>query len=60
MKINVRELDVEFSDEIKRDCFSGDAEVDHGNADAILVDLLEKLGFKQTAKAYYEVSKWYS
>lgn len=35
-------------------------ESDHEDADYILCDLLEELGYKELVDAYKEVPKWYS
>lgn len=37
-----------------------DPEGAHIDADEILVGLLEEIGFKETAKAFEEVPKWYA
>ena len=35
-------------------------EIAHCNADHVLCDLLETLGFKDVVQEYYKVEKWYS
>ena len=35
-------------------------EVDHEDADYILCELLEKLGYKELVDVYRDVPKWYS
>ena len=52
--------DREFSDRIKAECMHGDWEGAHADADIILIELLRKLGYNQTADAWLEVGKWYS
>lgn len=39
---------------------NNDKERAHINADGILCELLEKLGYKDVVEKYNEVSKWYS
>ena len=39
---------------------NGDTECAHRNADGILRELLEKLGYKEVVEKYNEVSKWYA
>jgi hypothetical protein len=39
---------------------NGDTECAHGNADDILCELLEKLGYNEVVDKYNEVSKWYA
>ena len=38
----------------------GDAETAHADADAILVELLRSLGYKELCDAYERVWKWYA
>ena len=45
---------------LENNCFSGDAEIDHSNADDILCDFLLSLGYKDLVERYNEVDKWYS
>ena len=37
-----------------------DPEGTHGNADDILCELLETLGYKEVVNKYNEVTKWYA
>ena len=37
-----------------------DTELDHINADSLLMELLEGLGFKDIVKEYDEIDKWYA
>lgn len=37
-----------------------ESEADHEDADWILCDLLEELGYKELVAAYKNVPKWYS
>ena len=53
-------LDTEFSERIMKECMTDDPEVDHSNADEILRELLEKLGFSKVVEAYGEVHKRYA
>lgn len=36
------------------------SEADHEDADYILCELLEKLGYKELVDAYRDIPKWYS
>ena len=40
-----------------RDCNSGDIEIDHSNADDLLLEYIDDI---ERAAAYYEVNKWYA
>lgn len=55
-------LDAEIAARIKAEAvFSdGDTEAAHINADAILCELLIKLGFQKTVDAWSAVDKWYA
>lgn len=44
---------------IKCECFTGDSEQDHMNADKIVANILRLLGYEGVADTYDEVSKWY-
>lgn len=37
-----------------------DTEVAHLDADQVLCDLLEALGYKKVVDAYHKVNKWYA
>lgn len=37
-----------------------DAEIAHGNADDILCELLDELGFEEITIAFSHVKKWYA
>lgn len=52
--------DEEIATEIAQTCMHGDYEAAHQQADRILVDLLEKLGYEKTVAAYGLVGKWYA
>lgn len=54
------DIDEEYKNKIEEECFSGDWEFDHMTADDILVELLRKSGYINTANAYRKVGKWYS
>lgn len=41
-------------------CDTGDPEVDHGNADDVLCDFLNSIGFKRAVEAYNKIDKWYA
>lgn len=36
-----------------------DKESEHMNADGLLCDLLEELGFEEVVEVYNEIEKWY-
>lgn len=40
--------------------YNDDTEVVHCEADDILCELLEKLGYEKLVKAFYALPKWYS
>jgi len=60
----VERLQKAFSDEsVKRlqaEVDNTDIESAHRNADNVLCELLEKLGYKEVVEKYNEVSKWYA
>jgi hypothetical protein len=56
----VEARDDETAARIKAECMSGDYETDHCDADEILCQLLDSLGYKKTAAAWAEVGKWYA
>ncbi len=58
--IDKDELDRRIAKHIEAECSHDDIEAAHLNADAILTDLLEQLGFNKTVAAWSEVDKWYS
>lgn len=39
---------------------TGDDEADHGNGDDVLIVLVRRLGFTQTADAWDKLGKWYA
>jgi len=39
---------------------SGDTEAAHSDADAVLCELLEKLGYKSVVVEYRKIEKWYA
>ena len=45
---------------LRREADNNDREVAHINADKILCDLLEKLGYTDVVEAFKKVKKWYS
>lgn len=38
----------------------GDIEIEHMNADELLIDFLSENGFNELAEAYAKVHKWYA
>lgn len=42
------------------DCANSDTEEGHIDADHILVEALEKMGYKKLVELYLELDKWYS
>lgn len=53
-------LSDEMVKRLQEEVDNDDTECAHGNADDILCELLEKLGYKDVVEKYNEVSKWYS
>jgi hypothetical protein len=39
---------------------SGDPEIAHDNADFLLCEFLEQLGYEDVVKEYCEIEKWYA
>lgn len=56
----IMDIDKEYADKIQTKCFSGDCESDHISADNILVELLRKSGYINTANTFSKVGKYYS
>jgi|WetSurSiteA1Bulk_404760.scaffolds.fasta_scaffold01514_13 hypothetical protein len=54
------ELIKEYAEKMNELTWGGDREADHIHADALLVDLLDKLGYWEVTFQYNQVSKWYS
>lgn len=50
----------EFIEKMKCNCFTGDSEGDHINADDILCDFLLLLGYEKLVEVYKNVEKWYA
>jgi phosphomannomutase len=46
--------------ELRAQVSNDDTECAHGNADSILCDLLEKLGYTEVVAEYNKVDKWYA
>lgn len=53
-------LSDEMVSRLQKEANNDDTECAHINADDILCELLEKLGYKDVVEKYNEVSKWYS
>lgn len=53
-------LSDEMVSRLQEEANNDDTECAHINADDILCELLEKLGYKDVVEKYNEVSKWYS
>lgn len=53
-------LSDEMVSRLQEEANNGDTECAHMNADDILCELLEKLGYKDVVEKYNEVSKWYA
>lgn len=49
---------IEKMDTIVR--FGSDVEADHSNADHILCEMLEELGYTKLVELYHKVHKWYA
>ena len=56
----IEEIDIQYSNEIQASCFGKDVEMNHSNADDIIIHLLKSLGYNSTVKKYKSVKKWYS
>lgn len=52
--------EAEVIERIKCNCFTGNPEEDHENADNILCDFLRLLGYEELVDVYESVSRWYS
>lgn len=50
----------EYIAKLENDCFTGEVEEDHNNADEILCRLLRVLGYADVVSKYKEVKKWYA
>lgn len=54
----------ELADEIKAKLIAlqgpGDTEAQHGEADGLLCEMLERLGFADVVAAFGKVNKWYA
>ena len=57
---HVEEEDRYLAEVMRCRCFTDDEEVDHINADQMLVDLLKKLGYTELVKAFDKVDKCYA
>ena len=53
-------LSNEMVKRLQEEVDNGDNECAHRNADAIMRELLERLGYKEVVEKYNEVSKWYA
>lgn len=53
-------LSDEMVKRLQEEVNNDDTEDAHINADYILCELLEKLGYKDVVEKYNEVSKWYA
>lgn len=53
-------LERTFIEELKKCEENEDTEMAHIRADALLLGLLETLGFKEVCEAYLKVNKWYA
>ena len=55
-----KSLSDEMVKRLQEEVDNADTECAHCNADDILCELLEKLGYKEVVVKYNEVSKWYA
>ena len=46
--------------EFKRKSLEEDAEGPHAAADVLLCEILDKLGFKELTKIFWEMERWYA
>jgi hypothetical protein len=44
----------------KEKCTSGDIEINHSNADDLLCDLLNDLGYTELVTEFKKLEKWYA
>ena len=59
MKANELLLDY-YLNLFKNNCTSGDIESNHAEADEILCNLLEELGYKKLVDEFRKLEKWYA
>lgn len=52
-------VDDHWSGRIRKECSTGDPEVDHNKADGILEDLLKSMSLHKTLAAFQDLEKWY-
>ena len=59
-KIGLDKLEKECIGYLKGFCNTGDIELNHANADDMIMSLVKALGFKKLEKEYYKIEKWYA
>jgi len=58
MKVSkIKILDKTIAYQIQKDCFSHDKELNHSKADDLLIDLLEQLDMRKTARIYEKATR---
>ena len=57
---DLKKIEDEAVARMKKECFSGDIETDHGRADSILIGVLNKIGLCHLVETYNSVDKWYA
>ena len=60
MSVDIKAIEDKYIKDMKEHCFSGDWEIDHGDADDIVIECLKELGMGELARVYDEVGKWYA
>ena len=58
--MNKQELKDKYINLMEKQTKGWDKEVEHVNADDLLCDLLEELGFEEVVEVYNKVEKWYA
>lgn len=54
------ELDNEYAKKLREICFTDDHETNHINADGLLIELLDKIGYSEVISAFCDVHKEYA
>jgi len=53
-------LKEKYLNKLKEKCSSGDIEINHYNADDVLCELLESLGYNEIVTEFKKLEKWYA
>ena len=60
MEYLCRKIEDEALTKMDEECFGDDQEQNHVNADRILCDIIEKLGFNRLVEKFDSIGKWYA